>query len=511
MGSITAKLMLITIFSKITGLLREMIFGAAFGTSAIKDIYVISESLMAISFGFLFVAIETCFIPIYNKVLHESGRAEADRFTANLTNLLMILATVIIVLAFIFMEPLVKIVASGYTGEKFTQTVYFSRLTVVEIYFRAAFVCMISYLNTNDDFVTPALSGILSNISFVVFALLSARHQSLELLAFGTVISNGIRYVFFPRAAKRAGYRHRLLANPHDPNIQKALAIALPVMMGIVVNDLAIIFDKTIATTVAVNGGVSALDYADKIYQLIYGIVTVSVVTAAYPKMSRFGQSQQLNALKRTTTSSIVACLAMVIPAAIAVMAFVNPVVRAFYQRGAFTAESTFMTAGALFWYAPGLIATVFTNLLTRTFYALNDTKKPFYISMFIVAVNIMLNLILSAFFGLNGLAAATMIGNFTNAALLMAILHRKIGKLHFRHILISSAKIIAASGVMVSISLSLFKLLTGLIRELPALAVTAVFGALLYGIILLFTGIPEVKRLANQLYHRFVRKRRAI
>lgn len=151
MGSIAFQLMVITIISKFTGLFREVFFGAVFGTSIIKDIYVITNSLTAILFSYLFVSTQTTFIPMYNNVLSKKDRKAADHFTANLTNTLVLLAGLVILLTWIFADPLARIIAPGFSPENIAKTADFLRIVVVGILFSAINAAPISYLNIYDN------------------------------------------------------------------------------------------------------------------------------------------------------------------------------------------------------------------------------------------------------------------------------------------------------------------------------------------------------------------------
>lgn len=503
MGSITFQLMIITIVSKATGLIREMVFGAAYGTSMIKDVYVTSETVTALLFSFLFMSIQSIFIPMYNKVLAGAGRKKADAFTANLTNTLIVVSTLIIIMGMIFMEPIVKLVAAGYTGEKLETAVYFSRIRMFGIYFSAANACMISYLNIYDDFFHPAITGIISNFFLIIIALISARIGSINLLAFGTVFSVFMQYILFPRALKKAGYRHRLLLKPKHPDIMTALKMALPVMIGIVVNDLSIMIDQSIATSVATEGGVSALDYAQKIYQIISGIVIVSIVTAVYPKMSKFGQEKQIPELKKLSNSSIITGLLLVIPSTIGLMIFAEPIVRLFYERQAFDAQSTQLTAGALFWYTPGLVALVFTSLITRVFYSIGNTRTPVAISTVQVVIDIILNFVLSRLMGLNGLAASTSVGNIFAAFAYLYLIHLQLGKMHFRSMIKSMGKIILASSLMALAAYVAFTRLP-LAGESIRLALVILLAIVVYSLAIILVKIPEAEDILKSIFGRF-------
>lgn len=507
MTNVAVELMIITIISKVTGLAREVIFSQVYGTSMVKDIYVISMTVIALSFSFLFMSIQSTFIPIYHNELSRKGRRHADLFTANLTNSLLLVATGVVILFELFMGPILRVIAHGFTGEKFTLAVAFCRISILAIYFSAINGPMIAYLQIYGDFLTPATTGIIMNLFLIAFALVSAKKQSLWLLAYGVLFAHGIQYFFFPRALRKVGYRHRPFLDPRDPYLRESLAIALPAMISIVVNDISIIVDKAVATTVAAAGGVSALDYAAKLYDLIQGIVIVSIVTAAFPKMTALSREKKIGAVKKISARSITAGLLLIIPAVFGLMAFSVPVVRVFFERGAFTPQSTAMTAGILFYYAPALIFVMFYQMNTRIYYTMNDTKTPLLIATVQVVLNIIFNLILSHFFGLNGLSAATTMTAGIGAVLMAVTLRKKIGPLGYKRVFRSLVKITGSSIVMVLFALKVYSLLGG-IGEMTRMLIVLLAAAAIYFPLLFVLQVPELSLVFHSFKKRFGKNR---
>lgn len=507
MTNVAIELMIITIISKLTGLAREVIFSSFYGTSMAKDIYVISSTIIALSFSFLFMSIQSTFIPIYHNEIEKGGRKHADIFTSNLTNTLVIVATIVVILFEIFMEPILRIVAHGFTGEKFEIAVTFCRISIFAIYFSAINGPMIAYLQIYDDFITPATTGMIMNVVLIFFIVLSSKMNSIWILAIGVLVSTGLQYMFFPRALKRVGYHYRPFLNLKDPGLRESLSIALPAMISIVVNDISIVVDKAVATTVATAGGVSALDYAVKLYDLIQGIVIVSIVTAAFPKMTALSRDNQMGEVKKLAARSITAGLLLIIPSVFGMMAFANPVVRAFYERGAFDAQSTAMTSGILFYYAPALIFIIFYQINTRIYYTMNDTKTPLFIATIQVVLNIFLNLLLSRYFGLNGLAAATTITIALGAVLITFSLRRRIGFLHYKQLFKSVGKIIVASLIMIFLAIKVYGLMPGL-SEIPRMIIVIVLAALVYFPLVMLFKVPELSLVVQSFKRRFGKNR---
>lgn len=507
MGKVTVTLMVITIISKMTGFLREALFANFFGTSDIQDIYVVSQTVAAISFSFLFLSIQSTFIPMYNNIYERHGRKDADRFTSNLTNSMILVATGIVALFYIFMPAIIKMVAVGFTGEKFEQAVLFSRIVVFQIYFSAINGSMIGYLNNMGNFITPATTGIIMNMVLVVFAYLAARTGNMYILALGSVCSMGLQYIFFPRALKKTGYKHAFILQPKHPHIRESLSIAIPAMFSVLVNDISIIIDKSIATGLVPVGGASALNYANTLFMLIQGVVIVSIITASYPKMTRLAQKQDSNPFKNIINQSLISGLVLVIPACVGLMIFVKPIVRLFFQSGQFSELSTEMTAGALFWYAPGLIALMFSQVFIRAFYAKNDTKIPLVLSAVQVLLDVILNFVLSILFGLNGLAASTMLGNVAGALLLGLALRKKMGSLGLSYTIKNCLKICLASAIMGLSTKFIFDALTPFISEGPRLIIVVFLAALIYAIAILFCKLDPVVKTLNKFYHKRLKK----
>ena len=503
MGSIAFQLMVITIISKFTGLFREVFFGAVFGTSIIKDIYVITNSLTAILFSYLFVSTQTTFIPMYNNVLSKKNRKAADHFTANLTNTLVLLAGLVILLTWIFADPLARIIAPGFSPENIAKTADFLRIVVVGILFSAINAAPISYLNIYDNFATPATTGILMNIILVAFAFVAAKQGSMVLLAVGAVAAKGLQYVFFPRAMRKTGYRHAWVLNPKDPFIREALLIALPAIFSILVNDLSVIIDKSIASAIVSEGGVSAMDYAAKLIDFVQGIVVVSIVTASYPRMSRLGQDRAMRPrFKRLTQRAVSSGALLVIPSVVGLMLFATPITRIFFERGAFTPESTTMVSTILFWYAPSLLFILFSQVYTRAFYSLKDTRTPLIAGAIQVGVDIVLNFVLSYFFGLSGLAASTTIGAIAGSLLLMTLLRKKIGPLGLSRMGKSLVKILLATLVMGLASWSVYHFLP-LASDNLRFFLALLVAILTYLVVVIALRIPEAQHLALRAIER--------
>ena len=107
--------MIITIVSKILGFGREIVLSYVYGASAITDAYLVSQTIPAVIFGFVSAGVATSFIPLYSRIFNEQGQLEANRYTNNLSNALLLLSSIMVSIVFLFTQPIVKIFASGFS------------------------------------------------------------------------------------------------------------------------------------------------------------------------------------------------------------------------------------------------------------------------------------------------------------------------------------------------------------------------------------------------------------
>jgi putative peptidoglycan lipid II flippase len=181
-------------------------------------------------------------------------------------------------------------------------------------------------------------------------------------------------------------------------------------------------------------------------------------------------------------------------------MIFSKEIVALLFGRGAFTAEAIDMTANALFYYSLGMIAFGLRDILSRAFYALQDTKTPMINATIGVAINIILNIVLSRFLGIGGLAFATSIAGVVSAILMFVTLRKKLGPFGLKEIIRSFLKISIASVLMGLIAYGSFWLLGQLVSENLALLLAIGVGALTYAVFIYFMKIPEVDRTLDVL-----------
>jgi putative peptidoglycan lipid II flippase len=293
---------------------------------------------------------------------------------------------------------------------------------------------------------------------------------------------------------RKNGYRYQPLLDFKDENIRMMVLIALPVIVGTSVNEINVLVDRTLASSIAV-GGISALNYARRLNGFVQGLFVVSITTVLYPMISKMAAEKNMKGLKTYVSEAISIINLLVIPATIGAMIFSKEIVVLLFGRGAFTPEAAEMTSNALFYYSIGMIAFGLRDILSRAFYALQDTKTPMINATIAVVLNIILNVILSRYMGIGGLALATSISAVVSTLLMFITLRKKIGGFGLKEISTSFVKISIASILMGVIALWSFSLLGQTLRENLALVLAIGVGALAYAVLIYFLKVPEVER----------------
>ncbi len=128
-------LMVVTMLSKVLGFGREIILGYFYGTSAYSDVYVVSMNIPLVLFASIGVALGTTFIPLYQEILNDKGEDRALEFSNNILSILVIVSILMGILGYIFAQPLVKLFAVHYTGEKLVLAVKFVRIMIMGVVF----------------------------------------------------------------------------------------------------------------------------------------------------------------------------------------------------------------------------------------------------------------------------------------------------------------------------------------------------------------------------------------
>ena len=496
-------LMIITILSKLIGFLREIVLAYYYGASNISDVYLIADTIPNFIFAFIGVGIATTYIPVYSSILENDGKLRSDEFTSNFLNLIFFVLTLAVGVVIIFAPYVVLAFASGFSEEVLKLAVEFVRISVFAVYFNGCIHIFKSYLEVNGSFKIPALKGFVSNIFIISFISLSSKY-GIKILPYGILLGMMAQALFLIPFLVKKGYKHRFVLDIKDKYLKKMIFLALPVILGTSVNQINTLVDRTLASKIAV-GGISALNYAHRLEGFITGIFVVSITTVTYPALSKKIAEKNIEDFKDYIIKSVSAVNIFVVPAAVGALIFAEPIVKLLFGRGAFDTEAVSLTSGALFYYSLGFVSIGLGSVLSRSFFAMQDTKTPVKNSAVGVILNIILNIILSRYMGLKGLALATSISATFTTILMFIALRRKIGMFGMKKALKSFIKISISSSIMAMSSLFIYSLLIKGYGSDISLFVAIIIGIVVYFATIYLFKIKEIEDFVNEAKEKFV------
>ena len=497
-----------TLISRVFGFLRDVLIASILGASTATDAFFVAFKLPNFMRRlFAEGAFNSAFIPMFSSMLVGEGKEKALEFAKEVKSVLTLILLIITLLAELFMPQLVSILAPGFSDnpEKFALTVDLTRITFPYLFMISLVSLYGGLLNSINRFAAVAATPILMNIS-LIFSLLVLRYFTptpAHALSIGVLIS-GLAQLFW---LMHFCYRHQFLPRPSfprlTPNVKKLLILIGPAALGAGVAQVNLMIDTIIASHI--DQGVSYLYYADRIAELPLGVIGIAVGTALLPMLSRFLREGRHEDAVRSLNRAVEMAMLMGFPAAVALMVIAEPVVNTLYLRGAFTLRDSVATHLALMAFAGGLPSFVLIKVFAPVFFAHHNTKTPVKIAICCVILNLILNLMLMKPFSHVGLAMATSISGWVNAAALGWILYKNNAFAPDELVKRRLAGIVAASVAMAVILLLLQWQLTpwfalGLEMKILGLAILVSSGFFCYSALVISLKVVSKQQLLGYI-----------
>lgn len=414
-AKILFSLMGLTLISKVLGFLREIFLSYFYGASSTTDAYLVALTIPGVLFAFFSTAVAIGFVPTFTRV--SNNVEERNNFVNNVFSILLVASTVIVILTIVFAEQLVYILAPGFDSETKYLAIKFTQIFVFGIYFSCWLSVFVAFLNFFRKFTVVALAGIPLNLSILLSIVLSY-YYSIYWLVLGAVLGKLLEIILLYPVVRKFDYKFKFILNFRDENVKHLVLLSLPLTLSIAVNQINVIVDKSIASTLEV-GAISAINYSHYLVELVVGIFVMSVATIFFPDLARYFHDNDYEKITSTAEKSLKLVNFFVVPSYIYFMVKSFEIITFVYQRGSFDQKSTDLTSSVFIFFAAGLLGFSYREVLTRIFYAMHNTRIPVTNSIIGVVVNIVLAYILSSFLGVSGLALATSIAAFVTTILL--------------------------------------------------------------------------------------------
>jgi putative peptidoglycan lipid II flippase len=274
----------VTVLSKLIGFARDIVLSYFYGVSYVADAYLISTTIPLTIFAFVGVGIATSYIPMYNQIQNKRGDNEAIRFTNNVINSVLFISTIVIILVLLFTNTIVKMFASGFNDETLQLAVTLTRISVIGIYFTGIIYVLKSFLQIKNRFLITGLIGIPYNIVIILSIVLSFDNNYF-VLALGSVFAVAIQVGILIPSAVINGLKYERVLNLKSKNLSLMMKQAFPASIGVSVDQINVLVDRTIASSLVV-GGIAALNYSNRLIYFVQGLFVTTIATVYYPKIS---------------------------------------------------------------------------------------------------------------------------------------------------------------------------------------------------------------------------------
>jgi putative peptidoglycan lipid II flippase len=503
-----------TFASRVLGFGREMLIAATLGTGPVADAFYAAFRFPNL-FRRLFAegAFNSAFIPLFARAIEHEGEDGARRFANEILAALFVILLFFTALVEIAAPILVAtIIAPGFAGEpgKFDLTIVLSRIMFPYLACMSLVAMLSGVLNTLHRYFAAAFAPILLN-AILVAVLGVALYRGTPapqvglLLGIGVLAAGIAQLLLLAIAVRRAGFTLKLTRPRLTAGVRRLLVLAAPAAIAGGVTQINLFVGQIIASQKA--GAIAVLQYADRVYQLPLGIVGIAIGVVLLPELSRTLKAGHLRETAHNQNRALEFALFLTLPAAAALFAIPDEIVRVLYERGAFTPATSEVVASALAIFALGLPAFVLIKVFSPGFFAREDTRTPMVAASAAMITNIVLSLALFPRLEEVGIAWATTIAGWLNAALLFVILMRRrqwpIDRATIRRsaLMLAVSLLLGACLAVAAASLAgAFAPSAGILRQVGALLLIVVVGGALYFGLAHLSGATDLRALVGTM-----------
>jgi len=417
-----------TLISRILGYARDFLIAIFLGTSIFADAFFVAFRLPN-TFRRLFSegAFNAAFIPSYAAALATS-KIEAENLAKNIFNLLFIILLFIVLVAEIFMPQLVFLIAPGFheDPDKLKLAINLSRITFPFLFFISLASFFGAILNTYNKFAIVAAAPIILNILLIGSLLFSQLVNINEVVAMSYAVSLSgllqlIVLLFFVRKHFIPNLSIKIKINEKIKFFFRKL---FPSIFSSGVTQINILVGTIIASFQA--GAVSYLYYADRIYQINLAVAGIAVGTVILPELSKHVKNNNFEEIINLQNRALELCLFLSVPAGVALIMASEQIVTSLFGYGSFDNDSVINTGIALTFFAFGVPAYSILKIFSNFFFARNDTKTPFYLSVISVVINIIISVSFFSKFGFIIIPIATSISSWINVLMQYYLIKKK-------------------------------------------------------------------------------------
>ena len=426
----TAIVGVMTLLSRLLGFVRDMVVARLFGAGMEADAFFIAFKIPNL-LRRLFAegSFSQAFVPVLTEYKTQRDHEEVKRLADDVAGTLGAILLLVTVVGVVAAPILIFVFAPGFADEteKYDLATSMLRLTFPYIFFISLTAFAGSILNAYGRFAVPAFTPALMNICLIGCAVWLAPHleKPVMALAWGVFLSGVVQLLFQFPFLRRLHLLPRPRWGSQDEGVRRVMRLMLPALFGSSVVQLNLLINTVVASFL-VTGSVSWLYYSDRLVEFPLGLLGVALATVILPNLSEQHAAESPQRFSRTLDWALRWVVVVGTPATVGLFMLAGPLLTTLFQYDAFTTHDAEMATHSLMAYAFGLLGFILVKVLAPGFFARQDVKTPVRIGLIAMAANLLLNLLLVWPLAHVGLALATSMAAFINAALLYRVLRRE-------------------------------------------------------------------------------------
>lgn len=450
-----------TLLSRGLGMVRDIVIAYFFGTSLMASAFFVAFTIPNL-FRRLFGegALSAAFIP----VLIETRTREGDRAAWDLSSRVVTMTA-----AFLTAIAMIGVLLFSVglhipeMPEKWIATLSLARIMFPYVLFICIAALSMAVLNSYRHFATSAFAPSLLNLILIVTMLTLFPFSGDDplrrgyLLAWSVLVAGAAQAAIQLPALKRLGCPFRFSSRWDDPRVKQVLLLMGPAALGMAVTQFNVLIDRLLAMWIG-EWAPAALFYSERLIYFPLGIIATAMATVLLPAFSSHAAEKNLGTMRETINRSLRHIFYIMTPAAAGLLVLAPLLLRTLFESGSFDAASTLLSARALRFYAPGLVVFSAAKVLVPAFYAGQDTRTPVRIGIYVVLINLTLNIVLiltlPTYWKHAGMAFSTVAAEAAGMTALGMILTRRIGRLQWRLVAAGLARsLIASAGMALAVA----------------------------------------------------------
>jgi putative peptidoglycan lipid II flippase len=452
--------------SRILGLIREQVFAGLFGAGRNLDAFLMAFRVPNLLRDlFAEGALSTAFITTFSGKIATEGDDSAWRLANKVATLTVIFMSVVTLIGILLAPQIVHLMTWwSWSPEKTELTITLTRIMWPFMLLVSLAALVMGMLNAKHIFGPPAMASSYFNLGSVIGGVAIGwwmdphfGPRSLIGLAIGTLLGGLWQLCAQFPSLRRVGYKYVADFHWRDPGVRNVLFLMAPAVVAASAVQINVVVNSVFAASITdasghvIDGPVSWLNIAFRLMQLPLGIFGVAIGTVTLPLVAKSAAMGNLAEFRTILAHGMRLAFLLTIPSAIGLAMLAAPIISVIYQHGRFNDEMTRQTAGALQFYAIGLVSYSVLKVLTPAFYALGKRNTPMMVSFFAIGMNLLLNWVFTfrLGWGHRGLAFSTSIVATINFLLLYALMWRHVSRLETRQLLGSLGRICLAGALL--------------------------------------------------------------